>query len=122
MNMLAFIAVLRDAALDNRDAYHLDGTELGVLETLVTDHYDRPSRWAANLLCAAYGQCSPPHTGGAGEPRSPSQANANETDNATEVTIVVHPNPASQWAAVDYALPYTSDRATLALRDMSGRL
>ncbi|MBK8499311.1 MAG: hypothetical protein IPL52_10950 [Flavobacteriales bacterium] len=59
-----YINVLKNAALDGRNAYQLNSGELSELLEMVDEgHYDRPSGWASNLLCAVYKVCRPPATG-----------------------------------------------------------
>ena len=116
-----YISGACDAAADNRDLYHLNTGELGTLQTLVNDHYDRASRWASNLLCAAYGICSPPHTGSAGEPRSATHLDASHGTEPNAPALIVQPNPAATWAAFSYTLPTDATQARIAVRDIGGR-
>lgn len=101
--MLTYISVLRTAADDGRNHYQLTSAEVTELETMVGTHYDRPSNWASNLLCAAYGKCRAPYTGDV--PIS----KANRTrERSTELTPVdasaygLQPNPARNWVAFNF--------------------
>ncbi|HRH38029.1 MAG TPA: T9SS type A sorting domain-containing protein, partial [Flavobacteriales bacterium] len=120
--MIKYISVLADAAVDDRDAYHLDSVEVTVLDSMVVDHYDRPSIMIRNLLCAVYGICYTPCTGGSeGEPQS------RRPDPPPPVVVpkpAVHlqPNPASNWVTISYDMPGNSAAAKLLVRDMSGRV
>lgn len=40
----------------------------------------------------------------------------------TELLITVKPNPAGDWAAVDYSFPTTFDKALLSITDITGRI
>lgn len=104
--MAAYIEVLQAAANDERDAYQLDTAEVQALIALVGDHYDRPAVWASNLLCAAYGHCRAPYTGGGGEMGPKRHQPRKEPPAPAASALQLHPNPASHWVAMNYHLPY----------------
>jgi hypothetical protein len=121
--MADYIGVLQSAANDERDAYHLNAGEVQQLLTMVGDHYDRPSVWASNLLCVAYGHCRAPYTGGGGdeEPKRllpPKE----EPAPAAAPALRIHPNPANNWVAMSYLLPGNTGAVSLVVRDAGGRV
>jgi hypothetical protein len=119
--MADYIGVLLAAANDERDAYQLDSTEVQTLIALVGDHYDRPSVWAGNLLCAAYGHCRAPYTGG-GEAGPKRHHPRKEAPPAAPPALQLHPNPAQSWVAISYLLPGHTGAVNLVVRDAQGRL
>ena len=120
-NMLTYIGVLRDAENGGRDAYELNSTERSLLSNLVADHYDRPSGWAANLLCAAYGNCRPPNTGGGRTTHAMVPHTLSPTEAAPTPSFTLQPNPASTWCAVSFQGLTDHTVAELLLEDASGR-
>ncbi|MFZ1691996.1 MAG: right-handed parallel beta-helix repeat-containing protein [Flavobacteriales bacterium] len=120
--MLQFAELLVAAKDNSRDAYTLNAQEQQDLEDLARDRYDRPAVWASNLLCAQYGQCRAPYTGGAPSAKSVRRPQRQAAAHATSTALGIHPNPANNWAAISYRVP--GNRATLLLRirDAQGRL
>ena len=89
---------------------------------LVGDHYDRPAVWASNLLCAAYGHCRAPYTGGSeSTPKLLFPANA-PAPLSPEAALRLPPNPPSHWEAMSYHLPGYNGTVTLVVRDAGGRV
>ncbi|MDX9750885.1 MAG: hypothetical protein RBT71_07365 [Flavobacteriales bacterium] len=121
--MLTYISVLQGAADDDRDPYHLTPAEVETLQEMVDTHYDRPSVWASNLLCAAYGDCRPPYTGGGGA--TPKHLFLPEEEPAPVIApsaLRLHPNPANGWVAMNYHLPGHAGAVVLVVRDAGGRV
>src|SRR5690606_30770114 len=119
--MATYISVLQSAANDERDAYHLNGGEVQQLVTMVGDHYDRPAVWASNLLCAAYGHCRAPYTGGSGG--DPKQLILPQEESAplpASSALRLYPNPANGWVAMSYLLPGHTGVVNLVVRDVQG--
>lgn len=119
--MLTYIDVLQGAMEEGRDPFQLSATEVQTLLDMVGTHYDRPSVWASNLLCMAYGHCRAPYTGGSGssaEVRSTPQAGASPLP----TTLRLHPNPANGLVDMDYLLPGHTGAVYLVVRDAAGRV
>jgi hypothetical protein len=123
VRMADYIGVLRSAANEERNAYQLNPAEVQQLVTMVGDHYDRPSVWASNLLCVAYGHCRAPYTGGGGD-EEPKRLLPPKKEPAPTVTpaLRLHPNPANSWMAMSYLLPGNTGAINLVVRDASGRV
>ena len=119
--MLTYISLLKTAAGQGRNQYQLSITEVDALETMVAHHYDRPSNWASNLLCAVYGRCRAPYTGGDGRPKSRSISAIVNTNGVTVPMLRVYPNPSNSWVAFEHTLPDSKDNAVYVIRDGSGR-
>ena len=122
--MLKYIDVLAEAAEDERNAYQLTSLEAAALDSMVADHYDRPSIWASNLLCAVYGICRAPYTGGGGAlelQRLPITLPPPPTASANPA-LRLQPNPASSGVTMVYNLPGNIGAAKLIVRDINGRL
>jgi hypothetical protein len=118
--MLTYISVLATAAGDGRNAYQLNTGEVNTLENMAKDHYDRPSRWANNLLCAVYKKCQAPWTGGDSEPKSRHYLPQ------APVAVLAHglllqPNPAAAWTTASFTLPEATQGAWLQVQDLTGR-
>ncbi|MBK8499295.1 MAG: hypothetical protein IPL52_10860 [Flavobacteriales bacterium] len=99
-----YINVLKGAALVGRNAYQLNSEEVGNLMELVDEgHYDRPSGWASNLLCAVYKVCRPPATGAVELPKANRSRERERPVNTTaEASFGAYPNPARTWVAFAY--------------------
>jgi hypothetical protein len=121
-HMLAYLDVLLSAAREGRSPLQLNETEVGVLQTLVESHYDRPTRWAASLLCMSYGLCWPPNTGGEGEERSMVHLARVEIPTNAAPQFTLQPNPASIWCAITYRSLPADQEAELVVEDPAGRL
>ena len=119
--MLTYIEVLADAADDGRNAYQLTTQEVNALENMATDHYDRPSNWAYNLLCYVYGKCRAPWTGGEATPKSRSYQTATAQTTALHA-LFVQPNPARTWVAFNYRFAPTTVQASIVVHDLAGRV
>ena len=120
--MLDYVDVLATAHSDGRSAYRLNGQEVQQLDELVGELYDRPAVWASNLLCAVYGICRPPFTGGA--PTAKSLRMYPDPENASSATpgLLLQPNPANTYVVMNYNLPGNTGTAQLRVRDASGRV
>jgi len=120
--MVTYLSVLQSAVNDERDAYHLNGDEVQQLVTMVGDHYDRPAVWASNLLCAAYGHCRTPYTGGTGGDGKqlilPQEEPASRPNSSA---LRLYPNPANGWVAMNFHLPGHAGAVHLVVRDVQGR-
>lgn len=122
--MLTYIDVLRTAADDDRNHYQLSPAEVTELETMVGTHYDRPSNWASNLLCAAYGKCRAPYTGDVAIPK------VNRTrERSAELTLAdasaygLQPNPARNWVTFSYdSSNDNADAGRIVVRALDGRM
>jgi hypothetical protein len=120
--MLGLIAFWEQVAVSGRSDAELDSAEVVQLEALIGGAYDRPATWAQNVLCFHYGRCRTPMTGGDEQaPKSLAQpAVANVVSPVTH-TLRVHPNPAVNWAAIDYDLLAEARDAMILVRDVLGR-
>ncbi len=121
--MLTYINVLRTAADDGRNHYQLNPAEVTELETMVGTHYDRPSNWASNLLCAAYGKCRAPYTGDVAVPKaSRTREHSIESTLGGAAAYGLQPNPARSWVTFNYN---TNDGVAnvglIEVRDPAGR-
>jgi len=122
--MLKYIDVLAEAAAEDRNAYQLTSLEVAVLDSMAADHYDRPSVWASNLLCAVYGICRAPYTGG-GDGLMELQSLMEQpaaVPSAINPALLLQPNPASSGVTMVYSLPGNRGSAKLLVRDISGRI
>ncbi len=120
--MLAYVNVLAAAKTDGRNAYRLNGHEVQQLEQLVADLYDRPAVWASNLLCAVYARCRAPYTGGAPTAKSLQLEPSTETERLASPGLLLQPNPATTFVAMNYDLPGNKGTAQLRIRDAGGRV
>lgn len=118
--MLDLIAFFEVIANDERTEAELTAAEQDALETIVDGAYDRPAWWAQNLLCFLYDRCRAPLSGGEPEFRSQSFSDGNGTAFEPPM-LLVHPNPASTWAAFDHRLKSAPESAMLVIRDVGGR-
>lgn len=120
--MLIYMDVLRTAHNEDRSPYQLSRNEQTTLEQMVGDHYDRPSNWASNLLCAVYGICRAPYTGEA--PTPPSSRRIRDLTEPVEYTgtYTLQPNPTRNWVAFNYQHKEdVSGKGYIAVRDLTGR-
>jgi hypothetical protein len=121
--MLTYIGVLQSAAEDDRGPYDLTSTEVEALKEMVGEHYDRPAVWASNLLCAAYGHCRAPYTGGSGgDPKQLVLPQEGSVSLPASSTLRLYPNPANGWVTMNYYLPGHAGVVNLVVRDASGRI
>lgn len=121
--MLTYISVLQGAAEDDRNAYHLIPAEVETLQEMVGTHYDRPSVWASNLLCVAYGHCRAPYTGGSGgDPKQLVLPQEEPAPLPISSALRLYPNPTSSHIMMSYLLPGHSGVVTLTVRDAQGRV
>ncbi len=120
--MLDYVDLFIVAKNDGRNAYRLVGQEVDDLETLVGVEYDRPAVWGSNLLCAIYGRCRAPYTGGIVEPKSLRATSDEPIPSGTVTGLQVQPNPASTWVAFNYQVPDNTGLLQLRVRDAGGRV
>ena len=122
--MLTYISVLRTAADDGRNHYQLTSAEVTELETMIGTHYDRPSNWASNLLCAAYGKCRAPYTGDVAVPKAGrTRERSVEPAQAGASAYGLQPNPARNWVTFNYNTHDSNSNAgRIEVRDLSGRM
>ena len=107
----------------SRDEYALNSAEVDVLLDLVGEHYDRPAIWASNLLCAGYGKCRAPYTGGAGKNKSGhSRQRASEPISVANSTFAVYPNPSRDQVVLRYDFGAQATQLRAELRDAVGRI
>lgn len=116
--MLDVITFCQQVAVAGRNLAELTTAEVDALEAIIDGAQDKPGLWAQNLLCFAYGRCVAPLTGGEIGPRM-MEATPMEHETPAHV-LLVHPNPASAWVAVDYTVGATKD-AWLLVTDVTGR-
>jgi len=120
--MLTYIEVLLVAKQNSRNAYQLNGTEVAALETMAADHYDRPSNYANNLLCAAYGKCRPPLTGGSARPKAARPRPTPRPAEAAASLFTLYPNPANAYVQLNYNCgTATTTHGLIVVREISGR-
>lgn len=121
--MLDLIAFLDDLHGNGRSEMQLDSGEVVALQALMGDAYDRPATLIGNLLCFGYGICRSPLTGGEedGEPKSLPYTPLPHGRMEVQATLLLHPNPASTWVALDYDLLVEPTDAALVIRDLTGR-
>jgi hypothetical protein len=121
--MLDLIAFLGDLHGNGRSEMQLDSGEVATLESLMGDAYDRPATLISNLLCFGYGHCRPPLTGGEEdeEPKALPYTPLPHGKAEVQATLLVHPNPASTWVAIDYDLLIKPTDAAIVIRDLAGR-
>jgi hypothetical protein len=119
--MLDLIGFLQGVHADGRTEADLDSSEVATLQTLMGDAYDRPAAWISNLLCFGYGICRPPLTGGEDHGEERSLPYTPSTAAATQAVLDLRPNPATNWATVEYDLKAVPDQAELVVRDATGR-
>ena len=107
--------------MGGRSAVELDSTEVAGLEALIVDHHDRPAIWISNLLCAVYGKCRPPLTGGDGEPKRRRRPVLPPNERLSDGRLLIIPNPASTSTSFAYTLQGAPEDAWLAVHDLTGR-
>jgi hypothetical protein len=121
--MLTYIGVLEAAAGQGRNAYQLNPAEVQQLAAMVDVHYDRPANWASNLLCAVYGQCRAPYTGGAGVEKSRGRTrDTSKPEPERGAAFSVQPNPARDHVVLRYDFGGPAPHARAVLRDPGGRI
>lgn len=121
--MLTYIGVLEAAAGQGRNAYQLNPAEVQQLAAMVDVHYDRPANWASNLLCAVYGQCRAPYTGGAGVEKSRGRTrDTSKPEPERGAAFSVQPNPARDHVVLRYDFGGPAPHARAVLRDSGGRI
>ena len=121
--MLTYIGVLEAAAGQGRSAHQLNPAEVQQLVAMVDVHYDRPANWASNLLCAVYGQCRAPYTGGAGVEKSGGRTrDTSKPDDRSEASFGIYPNPARDQLTLHYEQGAEAQVAVANLRDANGRM
>ncbi len=120
--MLSYVELLATAHGAGRNEDQLTAAEQSMLSDLVGDLYDRPAVWASNLLCAQYGQCRSPYTGGKPADKSRTVQRPTATPVEAAIGLQIHPNPASAWTAFTYKLPGNGATLHLRVRDSQGRV
>jgi subtilisin family serine protease len=119
-DMIALVGVYRSAATANMDLFHLPIAQQSVLATLADGRATRAGIWAQNLLCFAYGECTPALTGGSMPVRSLSGDPGLSVVPPIEA-LRVYPNPAASWITFETHLPENSGRTILVVRDVASR-
>ena len=116
--------VLITAHQQNRNALQLDSTEVADLETIADSSNSIAGAQAQSLLNFAYGY----NYFNFPIPAKPGEKSGKVKDfgsvdhnNQKENHVTAHPNPANQWVAFDYNLPYPAENATIVIRDVSGK-
>ncbi|MBK9416699.1 MAG: right-handed parallel beta-helix repeat-containing protein [Flavobacteriales bacterium] len=120
--MLSYVELLTTAHGAGRSEDQLTAAEVSTLASLVGDHYDRPAVWASNLLCAQYGQCRSPYTGGKAAVKSRTAQHPTVEVAEAATGLQIHPNPASAWTAFTYKMPGNGATLHLRVRDSQGRV
>lgn len=104
----------------HRDAYNELRREL---LTLRDAGNNRTAVWVGNLLCGAYGHCTPPLTGGDGLAKARRRvAIAAPPATAPQAQLRIAPNPASSAVHFTYALKDAPVDAWLTVTDAMGRV
>jgi|GEM_PF-1123248 len=119
-DMLALIAVMRNAQVADRSIMELDGAEVSVLESIAARQPSIGATHARNILCFGYSICTPPITGETPQPKS-QWTKPPTTDAAIPSVLTIHPNPASTWVAFSHTLTGKVDRAFVRVRDVQGK-
>jgi hypothetical protein len=89
---------------------------------MVDGHYDKAAVWAGNLLCAVYGRCRTPSTGGgSGDTKSLMPPPTTTERTTSNRTLQLNPNPARGQVAVVYELKDAVGSVELVMRDPAGR-
>jgi hypothetical protein len=121
--MMDYIDLLRIAHDDERNPYELDSTEVADLLGLRGSGSDRAAAWVGNLLCAAYGHCTPPLTGGDGLAKMRRRvAIAAPPETTAQAQLRIAPNPASSAVQFTYLLKDAPVDAWLTVTDAMGRV
>ncbi|MBX2980203.1 MAG: T9SS type A sorting domain-containing protein [Flavobacteriales bacterium] len=118
--MISYIGILAAAGSAGRTSWQLDSAEVAQLSTLVGIHYDRPAIWAGNLLCAAYGKCRAPYTGGDATPKNAKPGRTRKPITGKH-SFTAHPNPANSYVVLSHQVPSNTGTLHLVVRDLSGR-
>ncbi|MEZ4756332.1 MAG: T9SS type A sorting domain-containing protein [Flavobacteriales bacterium] len=119
LRMIELVDLLRMAAADGRNDGQLTSTEQAQLGILANGEYDRPGRWAQNILCFHYGTCLPPLTGGSEDEGNKARRPSLVNEAAVE-TFTLTPNPARNWTSARTSLDLQG--AHMLVRDASGRM
>ncbi len=119
--MMAYMGILAGAYAQDRSTHQLDSAEVAQLALLVGEHYDRPAVWASNLLCAVYGSCRAPYTGGDVEPKA-QKPRGHKKPVSSGGMLTAHPNPADTWVALSHHVPGNTAVLQMVVRDMAGRV
>lgn len=119
-DMLALIALVRNAQAVDRTIMQLDSAEVAALESIAARQPSRAATHARGILCFGYSICTPPVTGETPQPKS-QWARPAATDVTAISALIIHPNPANNWVAFSHTLTGIVDRAYIRVRDMQGR-
>ena len=107
---------------NERSPYELDSLEVAQLLTLRDAGNTRTAVWVGNLLCAAYGHCTPPLTGGDGLAKARRRvAIAEPQQPVAAARLHIAPNPASSAVQLAYLLKDQPVDAWLTVTDPAGR-
>lgn len=108
----------------NRNVMQLDSLEVADLVYIADSSRSVAGMQAQGLLNFAYGYnyfslpaLPPPDEKSSRINDFESPGNNNNTENF----VTIHPNPASQWVAVDYKLPYPAGNGILLITDALGK-
>ncbi|MFZ1694070.1 MAG: T9SS type A sorting domain-containing protein [Flavobacteriales bacterium] len=120
--MRDLIAILLAVHADARSEAQLTTGEVEALQVLIVDAHDRPATLASNLLCFHYQHCRAPLTSGEpGGPKSRVSSGSRQNAKGSGGMLLIHPNPASSWVAIDYDLLGEPVDAAIAILDLAGR-
>ncbi len=119
--MLAMIAFHETLEGTGRTLAELEVAEVDQLEAMIGGAYDRPATWMQNVLCFLYDRCRTPMTGGDGEAPKALMHQWSDSSMSPGSFLKVQPNPAINWAAMNYDLQAEAISALIIVRDALGR-
>lgn len=113
------------AQQQSRNIMQLDSLEVLDLVYIADSSLGLAGAQARSLLNFAYGYAyfEKPELTVSGMKEAKVQNKDLQNDNLNNKThfVMAYPNPASQWVAFDYTLPYPAENATIFIADVSGR-
>lgn len=113
------------AQQQGRNIMQLDSLEVLDLVYIADSSLGLAGAQARSLLNFAYGYAyfEKPEIAVNGMKEAKVQNKVFQNDNLNNEThfVTAYPNPASQWVAFDYTLPYPAENATIFITDLSGR-
>ncbi len=119
--MVDFVGFLGAIHGDGRNAAQLTTSEQLALEGIIADAHDRPASWAQNLLCFFYQRCRAPLSGADGATHR-AMLSSEGSRQAPKPALLLRPNPATTWVAIDHHLSGAVKNASLVIRDITGRV